>query len=296
MDDKKLKKRFCKDFDVRIQVFDEPIFSDRLKLFSASEKYAEFCNFINQLGDPSKYFDICESVQRKAIEFIQNSEAYRNLMQGDSTGYSLGSNVSSLRSSEVYRVENCGKVLISIDLVKANFSSLVYHSKMSGKNFFDSYDYGKFLGQFTEYEMLKESKYIRQVIFGNCSTKRQSIIQRFMVAEVYSTLLNYNLIEKEDVLTLLTDELVLDISDSARRANVIEFLKGFNAFPIRVSEFVLEKLENVKGFKKLFSDGEVDFKCVQIYDLPKVIRKYNNLPENENDNYFSFEGRLAKFI
>ena len=146
MDDKKLKKRFCKDFDVKIQVFDEPIFSDRLELFSASEKYVEFCNFINELGTPGKYFDICDDVQNKAIEYIQNSEAYKNLMEGDSTGYVLGSNVSSLKTYDVYRVENCGKHLISIDLVKANFSALVYHSRMSGKEFFDSYDYGKFSG------------------------------------------------------------------------------------------------------------------------------------------------------
>lgn len=37
-----LKKRFCKDQNLPIKVYSEPIFTERLKLFDAYEKYLEF--------------------------------------------------------------------------------------------------------------------------------------------------------------------------------------------------------------------------------------------------------------
>lgn len=39
-----LKKRFCKDQNLPIKVYSEPIFTERLKLFDAYEKYLEFCS------------------------------------------------------------------------------------------------------------------------------------------------------------------------------------------------------------------------------------------------------------
>ena len=117
-----------------------------------------------------------------------------------------------------------------------------------------------------------------------------------MVAEVYTSLLNNNLVSSNDVVSFLTDELVLDIPDPGRRSEIVEFLKGFRAFPIRVSEFLLKKLRDVKGFKKVFSDGSVEFKCVPVYDLPSVVREYKYHSECDIDKYFSFEGRLAKFV
>lgn len=69
---------------------------------------------------------------------------------------------------------------------KANFTALRHYNKdiVGGK---DTYE--DFLGMFTDENYFKESKYIRQVIFGNVNPKRQITYEKFLMDKVLVKLL-----------------------------------------------------------------------------------------------------------
>ena len=132
------KERFCKDCNISIRIFQEPYFTDRLtlydKFYGTREKWDIFLNEL------SKYN--CE----------QYAVKHKNLPNKD-----------------IFKSSNDGKCFISIDMRKANFSSLHhYNSDIFG----GAESWEEFIGRYTGNQHIINSKYIRQVILGNCNPKR----------------------------------------------------------------------------------------------------------------------------
>jgi len=80
-----LKKRFCKDQNLPIKVYSEPIFTERLKLFDAYEKYLEFCSMfrIRFNSDEQAYFAYYNDLKDRIINYIKESEAFQSLNKAD---------------------------------------------------------------------------------------------------------------------------------------------------------------------------------------------------------------------
>jgi len=66
----------------------------------------------------------------------------------------------------------------------------------------------------------------------------------------------------------------------------------------RVEVFTLNKIEgNSRYMKTIHSDNDrIEFKCLDSYDLPFVIRKIKGEEIQNEDLYFVHQGRLAKFV
>lgn len=80
-----LKKRFCKDQNLPIKVYSEPIFTERLKLFDAYEKYLEFCSMfrIRFNSDEQAYLAYYNDLKDRIINYIKESEAFQSLNKAD---------------------------------------------------------------------------------------------------------------------------------------------------------------------------------------------------------------------
>ena len=75
-----LEKRFCKDRKLPINVFEEPYFSNRLRLLDELENYQSFRLMVREnFASDQDYFAYYNTVKDKAIEFIKNSEAYKQM-------------------------------------------------------------------------------------------------------------------------------------------------------------------------------------------------------------------------
>ena len=76
----KAKERFCKDCNIPIKLFQEPYFTDRLKLYNTFyntlEKWDRFVKWLNQYNCEQDYFEEYNKVKDNAISFIKESEAY----------------------------------------------------------------------------------------------------------------------------------------------------------------------------------------------------------------------------
>ena len=197
----------------------------------------------------------------------------------------------------IYKPSNVGNKYISIDMVKANFSALVTYSLQNGYNFFSSYNYEDFISTFTDMNHIKNSKYIRQVIFGNCNPKRVINYESVLMYSLLDLLFENNLVADSDVVAVLADEIVLN-ADNVDESKLIEHLEMFSNtdFPVLIKSFQLGKITGSDAYIRKFSDDDYDLKCLNPDEAPFIIRMMNCERYDDYDFIFVYNNKLAKFL
>lgn len=76
-----LKKRFCKDCNIPITVFDNPYFYERLAaldtIFNCVKQFNLFCAEMQQFDNEQDYFEYYNSVKDRMISDIKGNQAYQ---------------------------------------------------------------------------------------------------------------------------------------------------------------------------------------------------------------------------
>lgn len=296
------KERFCKDCNIPIRLFQEPYFTDRLTLFDkfygTLDKWNLFVKELQKYNCEQDYFEEYNRVKDAAILSIKESEAYQRFNADDMNKYRVTH--ENLPSKDIFKPTNDGKAFISIDMRKANFSSLHHYSAdMFGVNTWE-----EFISKFTDNQHIINSKYIRQVILGNCNPKRHITYEKYLMDILLTDLLEkYIQIEREVFFS--NDEIVIDVSDMNKSRQVLlafnieQYLK--EASPkFKVELFTLYKIHGTDGYYKeiLNENGEkdIEFKCLDNYMMPFVIRHFLGEEVTDSDKAFYHEGLLAQFI
>ena len=162
-----------------------------------------------------------------------------------------------------------------------------------------------FIKSFTDNKHIINSKYIRQVILGNCNPKRHITYEKYLMEQVLSCL--YNIVDEKRVASFSNDEIVYDMTSASGldTLNLVKWLieerlsEKFN-IPFSVELFTLHKIYGTEGYyKKIFKEnGEtnIEFKCLSNYMLPFVIRRFLGEEITDNDKTFIYEGLVSKFI
>lgn len=309
------KERFCKDCNIPIRLFQEPYFSDRIQLFDkfygTIEKWDRFVNELQKYNSEQDYFEEYNRVKDAAITSIKESESYQRFNAEDMNKYAVIHR--DLPNKDIFKPTNDGRVFISIDMKKANFSSLHEYNK----NMFGGVDtWEDFISQFTDNKHIIDSKYIRQVILGNCNPRRHITYEKYLMDKII-TKLNKDISELYDRISFFSnDELVYDVSNlnnlSLKNiAGLVVLLRSeleetFD-IPFRIELFKLHRINNTDGYYKeiyIFDkyyeiDNEVkkyEFKCLDNYMIPFVLRHFLGEEVTESDKVFYHEGLLAKFV
>lgn len=297
------KERFCKDCNIPIRLFQEPYFIDRLKLFDkfygTIEKWNTFLEELQKYHCEQDYFEEYNRVKDAAILNVKNSEAYRRFNEEDMNKYCVTH--KNLPNKDIFKATNDGKTFISIDMRKANFSSLYhYDSNMfSGANTWE-----EFIGKFTDNKHIINSKYIRQVILGNCNPKRHSTYEKYLMDEVLDVLIKEVGYFVSEIVFFSNDEIVIDMDsyvDCIRNREITQSkLKEYFDFPLKVELFYLHRINGTNGYyKEIIKDIEkrsIEFKCLDNYMLPFVLRHFLGEEVTDSDKLFYHEGLLAQFI
>lgn len=300
----KLKERFCTDCNIPIHIFQEPYFTDRLKLYDkfygTLEKWATFVKELENYDSEQNYFEEYNRVKDEAINFIKSTEAYQRFNEEDMNQYAVTH--KNISSKDIYHPSNNGKTFISIDMKKANFSALRYYDESI---FAGAETWEDFLRRFTNNEHIINSKYIRQVILGNCNPKRHITYEKHLMDVLLIHLSKCDSMIIDKVVFFSNDEIVLDISDM----DIIDKQLFFTyiqicldpiPIPLKVQLFQLNKIDGTNGYIKKFplnEDGvKLEFKCLDNLYLPFVLRYCRNEEVTENDKVFYHEGLLAQFI
>ena len=203
----------------------------------------------------------------------------------------------------LYTEENAGKEFISIDIRKANFSSLYLYSPdiFDGATTWEDY-----LWHFTAMQHIINSKYIRQVIMGACNPKRQIAYEKSLMTELANKLLK----DEYDVCCLNSDEIVIRCLNSDEKLfdafkekvkNDYTSYDGLGQF-LKIEYFKLVRIAGTDGWMKInpnasvYMADEVEIKGLESELYPQVIKYLCNLEISENDLVFYHNGRLAKFL
>ena len=299
------KERFCKDCNIPLRLFQEPYFTDRLKLYDkfygTLEKWDLFVKELGKYPCEQDYFEEYNRVKDNAISFIQNTEAFQRFNAEDMNKYHILH--ENLPAKDIFKASNAGKDFLSIDMKKANFSSLKYYDAAI---FHGAGTWEEFIGEYTNNRHIIESKYIRQVILGNCNPKKHITYEKYLMDMVLSHIEKYD-ISRWKIVFFSNDEIIFDVTDMKDLKEILyscRFLESdieehFN-IPVRAEYFHLQKIEGTDGYFKeaINTDDEVEieFKCLDNYVLPFVIRKYLGEEIMDSDRVFYHEGLLAQFI
>ena len=302
----KLKERFCTDCNIPIKIYQEPYFMDRLLLYDSAyhtiSKWNRFLSSLARYENEQDYYEDYNRVKDEAINAIKESEAYQMFNNEDMNKFRV-TNIG-LPGKDIFHPSNDGRIFISIDMKKANFSALKHYGETIGKSMFhDAHSWEEFLYGFTDNVHILNSKYIRQVILGNCNPKRHITYEKYLMDNVLNQL--YDCVSKERCVFFSNDEIIFDMTDCSDMKTlnlvydlIVAICNERIDYPLDVEMFVLHKITGTDGyFKEIVKpDIKIEFKCLDSYMLPFVIRKKMNLEVEENDKVFYHNGLLAKFI
>lgn len=303
----KAKERFCKDCNIPLKLFQEPYFTDRLKLYDkfygTLGKWEVFIRELERYYCEQDYFEEYNCVKDVAILNIKESEAYKRFNEEDMNKFSV-QNVN-FSNKDIFKPSNDGKTFISVDMRKANFSSLHHYSEDMFKDTFGvANTWEEYINKFTNNQHIVNSKYIRQVILGNCNPKRHITYEKYLMNTVL-TYLTSNYVSMDRVVCFSNDEIVVDISDmkdSEKKLIRFQIALGVQDFsiPLKVDLFKLHKIYGTDGYYKEICNSDVnvsiEFKCLDNYILPFVLRKFSREEIIDSDKVFYFGGLLSKFI
>lgn len=300
----KAKERFCKDCNIPLRLFQEPYFTDRLKLYDrfygTLSKWDLFVKELEKYHCEQGYFEEYNSVKDTVITNIKDSEGYQRFNNEDMNKFRL-QNVN-LPNKDIFKPSNDEKMFISIDMKKANFSALQHYDSSI---FANVSTWEEYISLYTDNRHIINSKYIRQVILGNCNPKRHITYEKYLMDIILSGIGKYNLINK--VVFFSNDEIVFEMDGAVKIEALLYICKCLKEnieedfmIPVRVELFTLHKINGTDGYyKEIFRENEdvsIEFKCLDNYMLPFVLRKFNREEITEIDKVFYHEGLLSKFI
>ena len=294
------KERFCKDCNIPLRLFQEPYFTDRLQLYDpyygTLAKWELFANELSQYPCEQDYFEEYNRIKDSAIREIHSAEGYRRFNSEDMNRYRVTHN--NLPGKDIFKPSNDGKRFISFDMKKANFSSLHHYDPSI---FHNACTWEEFIGRYTNNKHIIQSKYIRQVILGNCNPKRHITYEKYLM-DIILTHLEAKGVLIEQVVFFSNDEIVLEAPEPGQDFFTfpLDTMLQEMPVPIRAELFTLHRIHGTDGYyKKILKENqetEIEFKCLNNYVLPFVIRQFLNEEVTESDKVFYYEGMLATFI
>lgn len=297
------KERFCKDCNVPLKLFQEPYFTDRLKLYDrfygTLSKWELFVKELEKYHCEQDYFEEYNQVKDTVITNIKNAEGYQKFNNEDMNKFRIQN--ANLPNKDIYKPSNDGKTFISIDMRKANFSALQHYDSTI---FASASTWEDYISLYTDNMHIINSKYIRQVILGNCNPKRHITYEKYLMDGVLTYLIENN-VSADQVVFFSNDEIVIDVSNMNETEQMlfhtsIGICTNNMCVPLKVEMFILHKIEGSNGYYKqaIIPNGanSMEFKCLDNYILPFVLRKVLGQEITENDKVFCHEGFLAKYI
>ena len=297
----KLKKRFIKDCGLPIALTDSPYFEYFIdlydKAFNTKQKLISFMEIVDRFETETEVLDYLQSVTDMVVEKIKEKTAYQEFLNADMNKFAVK---SKYPSSSIFKECHTGKELISIDLSKANFQAMNYFDK----SILNASSYKECLKNFGVIdEYILNSKYIRQVIFGNLNSKRLATIEKYLIFKIVEKLeaQNYTILlvtddeivlegNKEIFDTILDIVQPLDI-DVAVELFTLKTLRRENGQPFKSEKFFVKEFSHYTDEKTM----SFEIKATDATFYPQFFKLIMGMKITENDLVFVNEGFVAQY-
>lgn len=255
-------------------------------------------------GSEQEYFEDYNRIKDEAIKSIKESNGFNRFNSIDMNQFRCKNMYFS--SGNIFHEINDRRLFLSIDMIKANFTSL---SIFDQEIFKGMPTWEDFIQSFTDYNHIIHSKYIRQVILGNCNPKRHITYEKYLMDRLLTVFLESDIFNQLKVVSFSNDEIIFDITDSYIDTDMIELIdeilqttadimsNGTKSYVWRHKMFKLFKIGDVGYAEKDLRSNHIELKCVNQFVLPFIVRKILDEPYEESDYIFMHDSKLlSKFI
>lgn len=292
-----LKNRFLVGYKIPITITTEPYFTDRLETYDpfyhCVEKYESFKKEMLDFANEEKFFSYYTFIKEEMMNNIKKNPSF---IEFDSVkmNWEVDEKYRQLPSKDIYHHDNIGRRFLSVDMIKANFSSM---RKFSPDIFHNKSTWEEYVASYTDSRYFIDSKYIREVVLGNCNPKRQTTYEKYLMSQLLSSI-DSTIEDMPKIVFFSNDEFIFDITEYDAD-KLVEFLKNYTEIPIRIEIFTLNGIYNDEtniGYIKKFDDDTFSIKkSTQMY-LPSIIRTLRGEEITDSDLVFVFEKTLCKVL
>lgn len=316
-----LRKRFVSDQKIPIEIlYDDHVFLYFIDLYESSfgsrTKYNELIEAVNNKFDrnPSLFLENYYNVREKLITELSENEYMKEFNDSKNTlsAYELPKESRQYPSKSIYNNDNNGKMFVSFDLKKANFSALMYHEpRIFGSETPISFE--EWIGKYTDLKYIIESKYTRQVVFGKLNPARQIKVEKYMIwqaLKVFDELFKTHNIDAK-IASFNVDEVVFETNDGIMGIwdtinNETDKLVS-NNIPVKPTLFkvILKRFKAFNGglldvyMKEHYFGSKtpwMELKSVPSFFYAQVHKLLNGMELNDYDLMFWSNDQPAKFM
>ena len=313
-----LLRRFVKDNDLPIPIIGDGNYFEYYinlyeKEYKSLTKYKNLETLINRKfnGECTQFLTKYYEIRDNIIKTVENSTAYQKFNTMDMSVFSI-KNKKNITSNNIYNENNVGHIFVSFDLKKANFQALKY---VDPEIVMDADNYQDFVSKFTNIEFIINSKHIRQIVFGKMNPKRHITVEKYMIDKVYEYITETH--HLTNCVSMSNDELVFDMGEAKKLDSLAihsinitcemirQFIQTMLGFEMNLEVFKLHKLQlccdkfkrSPYYYKEYLNTEEPKGKlmCVPMNYFAIVYKLFNNLPLQEEDYHFDYEGLDSKY-
>ena len=298
-----LCRRFISDNNLQFQFVDYNHFNYCINLFGKKHDWDALLEVIKERFDnnPNKFLDEYYQLRDKIITDFLDKKEYKFFNEEmNLNDFALDKDSRNITSNSIYNRENLGKTFLSIDLKKANFQTMKHISSSMVNN---RATYEDFIGDYTDLDYIKNSKYTRQVVFGKLNPKRQITCEKFFTNEIRKLIETEIYAMSGKIVSMSNDELVYEITTPEKINDrliqkLVEKIKSITDFTVHADLFKLNGYEfqfmetgvcKFTFLEKAFSDGSKKLISVPMPFYKMVYKLMNNIPLEDEDYLFEYD-------
>lgn len=298
-----LCRRFISDNNLQFQFVDYNHFNYCINLFGKKHDWDALLEVIKERFDnnPNKFLDEYYQLRDKIITDFLDKKEYKFFNEEmNLNDFALDKDSRNITSNNIYNRENLGKTFLSIDLKKANFQTMKHISSSMVNN---RATYEDFIGDYTDLDYIKNSKYTRQVVFGKLNPKRQITCEKFFTNEIRKLIETEIYAMSGKIVSMSNDELVYEITTPEKINDrliqkLVEKIKSITDFTVHADLFKLNGYEfqfmetgvcKFTFFEKVFRDGSKKLISVPMPFYKMVYKLMNNIPLEDEDYLFEYD-------
>jgi len=279
------RKQLIKDFHLPIPVYKEPYFSYFIEtldpLLKTKEKYALLVDAVTKLAKRGKKF---KKYTNETFEKIAHAISSQSIYQQFTKENGIYPCDDFPSETNIYQKrDKFPQLLFSLDIIKANYNCMKFHNKQM---VLDTDSWDELVRKFTDIDYFVQAKYFRQIVFGKLNTKRISLIQKYLLNELYKKIKDLVKVKGR----VGTDELFVTTTPETWEQDYALLKKLVGELPEnmrdiwRITPFSLEPLGNSDVFiVKDLVDETIEIKQVDKDIYIQAYKYFKKLPLEKND-------------
>jgi len=272
-----------------------------IKPYYDTDIFNYFIDDLNTIGYGQIKADISK-VKNEIINSLKSNSEYKIFISNDNLNPCYPNNFMDKKS--IYNLSNLEKNLISIDIRMANWTC---YKKITKQEL--NINWVEFVSKFTKSKFISNSKYLREVIFGELNSKKLTKFIGEFLFDIDNTINDIPYLQSNlEKIMCSTDEIIYNIKDinNFNYEDFVSLLSKSNQnlnLIYRIEKFTLKQLCPYDYFIKEITNSNIkniSIKQIQFKQIPKhfisqSIKFYQSEELNNLDKKFLFENIVCTF-